>query len=244
MRRVGDVSVPRDPAAVSLDEPKPPQMGVPGIVELFAMQTTASISMTYGIDPELAREIVRVALSVGAQPWDLARLIAFESRFNPKARNPITRATGLIQFIPSRAAELGFTVDEIASMNAVQQMVLVEEYLKDRSREAGIPLDNLHKLSMSVFYPAYISSSPDRQFPPSVPAANNYEIRGVRYYIRTPADYVAMVLGRPAGPQGAPAPGKPKAPAEAIEAKPSAAGPILAMVGVGVAAWFIWRVTS
>jgi soluble lytic murein transglycosylase-like protein len=41
----------------------------------------------------------------------LAKLIAFESRFDPQAKNRITGARGLIQFMPNTAAWLGFGVE-------------------------------------------------------------------------------------------------------------------------------------
>ena len=50
----------------------------------------------------LAKEIVAVAQRTGAHPYDLANLINFESAgtFKSDVKNPISGATGLIQFMP------------------------------------------------------------------------------------------------------------------------------------------------
>ena len=61
--------------------------------------------------------------------YELLRIIDGESNFNPAARNKDTNASGLFQFTPTVAGELGFTPEEIRDMPASSQLSLYEKYL-------------------------------------------------------------------------------------------------------------------
>lgn len=52
----------------------------------------------------------------------------FESKINSKAVNPVSGATGLIQFMPSTAIALGTTTTELYNMSNVQQLDYVLKY--------------------------------------------------------------------------------------------------------------------
>lgn len=54
----------------------------------------------------------------------------FESKLNPHAVNPISGATGLIQFMPSTARSLGTSVEDLKRMNNVEQLDYVLAYLR------------------------------------------------------------------------------------------------------------------
>ena len=56
-------------------------------------------------------------------------VMAFESWLDPTTTNSIG-ATGLIQFLPSTAKELGTTTDALRKMSAVEQLDYVYGYLK------------------------------------------------------------------------------------------------------------------
>lgn len=79
--------------------------------------------------PEFRARLVEVASELTVDPTDLAAIMAFESGFSPRARNKLSNATGLIQWLPSTAATLyRLTVDQIAAMSAVEQLDLVKRY--------------------------------------------------------------------------------------------------------------------
>src|ERR1035437_4114286 len=68
-----------------------------------------------------------------AEMWNIKAdwLIAcmyIESSLLASSVNKFTGASGLIQFMPATALELGTTVEEIRKMTAVQQMDYVEKY--------------------------------------------------------------------------------------------------------------------
>ncbi len=79
--------------------------------------------------PNKAKKIAEIAdrLDIPAE-W-LADVIAFESRFDPTVRNQID-ATGLIQFMPYTAKNLGTSIDSLARMSFDKQMEYVYKYLK------------------------------------------------------------------------------------------------------------------
>lgn len=60
-------------------------------------------------------------------------------------------ATGLIQFMPTTAKELGTTTEKLAEMNHAQQMVYVEKYLKVKLD--GVVNPNLSDMYMAVLWP-------------------------------------------------------------------------------------------
>ena len=73
----------------------------------------------------------------------------FESKLNPQAINPISGATGLIQFMPSTARSLGTTVDVLKRMSNVQQLDYVLAYLRPYKGRMKRWID----VYLAVFYP-------------------------------------------------------------------------------------------
>ncbi len=76
----------------------------------------------------------------------------FESKLNPHAVNPISGATGLIQFMPSTARSLGTSVEDLKRMSNVEQLDFVYKYLKRYKGRMKSWID----VYLAVFYPAAI----------------------------------------------------------------------------------------
>lgn len=64
---------------------------------------------------------------LNCDPEDMLRVMSSESGLNPQAGNPNGGAIGLIQIMPSVAANLGTSSAELAKMNGVQQLDYVEK---------------------------------------------------------------------------------------------------------------------
>ena len=79
---------------------------------------------------EFLDKVKQIAKRLNCDYKDLIGLMNSESGLNPKARNKRSRATGLIQFMPSTARELGTSVDSILNMSAIEQLDYVEKYLQ------------------------------------------------------------------------------------------------------------------
>jgi Transglycosylase SLT domain len=82
--------------------------------------------------PRFWIELQVVAERLQTQPAWLLNVMANESLFNPAARNPLPgqTASGLLQFIESTAGRMGTTTEAIRRMSPVEQLRLVERYLK------------------------------------------------------------------------------------------------------------------
>lgn len=91
------------------------------------------------------------------EPEWLVGVMYFESKLNPAAINPVSGATGLIQFMPSTAQALGTTTDALKRMKAHQQMVYVYEYLKPYTGK----MRSLVDVYFAVFFPKAIGAGRD-----------------------------------------------------------------------------------
>jgi len=96
-----------------------------------------------------------ISFKLRAKADDLMTVFYAESRVNPQARNPKTRATGLIQFMPSTAIGLNTTVDKLYLMSNVEQLDYVYKYLKPFTGK----LNNIYDLYLCVFFPAALGKS-------------------------------------------------------------------------------------
>ncbi len=97
-------------------------------------------------------KVVQVAAALGLPADFLMVVMYYESRLNPKAQNPYTRATGLIQFMPSTAASLGTSTAALLAMSNVQQLDYVEKYY--RKIGAVGKVKDAVDLYLFTFYPA------------------------------------------------------------------------------------------
>ncbi|MGH9754597.1 MAG: transglycosylase SLT domain-containing protein [Blastocatellia bacterium] len=99
--------------------------------------------------PEFWREIQAVAGRLGTDPAWLLNVMAFESLFDPDARNPLPgqTASGLLQIIEGTARRLGTTTEAIRRMSPVDQLRLVERYLEPFKGR----LNTLPDVYMAVF---------------------------------------------------------------------------------------------
>lgn len=90
----------------------------------------------------------------GLTEGELFRVIKGESAFNLTAKNP-SGATGLFQFIPAAAKDLGVTVDQIEKMSAGEQLALYDKYLERWGYDGSISLGAMQAA------PAFANKDPD-----------------------------------------------------------------------------------
>jgi soluble lytic murein transglycosylase-like protein len=133
-------------------------------------------------------ETVAKKLNVNSA-W-LWSLIQFESRANPAARNPISGARGLIQFLHSTARELGYKdADDLVDKNPTFDKQLAGPVFKYLAKYA--PFSTPQSLYMAVFYPKARTWQPSRMFPAAVIDSNPG--------IYTVQDYINHVEGKGKG---------------------------------------------
>lgn len=144
---VGDIPPATDSGEVT------PVLPLPGNCLIFQWKVESSFvptmragSARLGLDPNWVMAIMAVETV---------------SSFKPCIRNPYTAATGLIQFMPDTARELGTSIDALCGMSQTTQWRYVEEYLRRKIRAHGRPRD-LGSTYMLVFTPI-MTQRPDSE---------------------------------------------------------------------------------
>lgn len=156
------------------------------------------------VTPEFAAKVQQVADSLGIVPDWLMMVIDIETAgtFRPDIGNPHSSAIGLIQFLSSTLDGMGYTTDQVASMDAVQQLDVVQQYYRGVINQYGT-IDNITDCYLAVFYPKAMGQGPDYVFPDSVYRVNSvFDTQGNGYITvgditnfindRLPADYVQV----------------------------------------------------
>lgn len=94
-------------------------------------------------------------------PELLVPCMKFESNLDPKARNPASSASGLIQFMSATATALGTTIEKIRAMGPMEQLGFVHKYFKNIKKDwSGASLCDVY---LAILYPKAIGLSPDAQ---------------------------------------------------------------------------------
>jgi hypothetical protein len=100
--------------------------------------------------------LMEMARNIDVDPNYLISAIAFETgeTFSPSVKNS-SGATGLIQFMPDTATELGTSTAALAAMTDVEQMDYVEKYFYPyRNR-----LETIEDVYMAILWPAAIGKA-------------------------------------------------------------------------------------
>ncbi|XDA99948.1 peptidoglycan-binding protein [Sulfitobacter sp. LCG007] len=101
--------------------------------------------------------VIAISNELHCDPNHLMAVMAFETgeSFSPAQKNAAgSGATGLIQFMPATARDLGTTTQALAEMSALAQLEFVRIYMKRNSR--GRPLVSLPDVYMTVLWPAAV----------------------------------------------------------------------------------------
>jgi peptidoglycan hydrolase-like protein with peptidoglycan-binding domain len=104
-------------------------------------------------DPDFMSALQQTASNLGVETNALLGIMKLESNLNPQAVNKYTKATGLIQFMPSTARGLGTSTAELYNMSASEQMQYVEKYLRNAGVRSGMGIGDIY---LAVFMPAML----------------------------------------------------------------------------------------
>lgn len=110
------------------------------------------------VSPEFRRKAREIAGNLSCDPSDLMSCIAWESArsFRPDVQNLAgSGAVGLIQFMPSTAAELGTTSDALAHMTAEAQLDFVARYFAPFKAR----LQDVADLYMAILWPSAVGKA-------------------------------------------------------------------------------------
>lgn len=97
---------------------------------------------------------VDAAKRIGVKPEYLLAVISFESAgsFSPSKQNAESKATGLIQFMPRTAKNMGTTIDDLAKMSYKEQLEYVVRYFAPHKGR----LNRLEDIYAAVLWPLAI----------------------------------------------------------------------------------------
>jgi hypothetical protein len=104
-------------------------------------------------------KVVEISEKLGVNPNWLMAIMNWESAgtFSASVKNPYSGATGLIQFMPATARDLGTTVEALASMSEIQQLDWVYKYyVRYKSK-----LKSYTDLYLTTFYPVAVGKPSD-----------------------------------------------------------------------------------
>ncbi len=135
---------PTDPSAPT--DPSTPVQ--PGGDTATARELEAMALKKHG--PAFVAEVKAMSQRLGVKPEWLFAVMKNESGMDPKAVNPYSDATGLIQFMPDTARGLGTSVEALKNMSAMDQLKYVEKYFKPYAGKMKSGPD----MYMATFWPA------------------------------------------------------------------------------------------
>lgn len=134
------------------------------------------------LTPTESQALLVCVKAINATPADLQALIEFESAWNPLAKNPLSGARGLIQFMNATARGLGYdNADQLVLLSPTRESQLTGPVIR-HFRSIASEQTTFQKLCMSVFYPAARNWSETSEFPPNV-QKQNPGIKTVKDYL-------------------------------------------------------------
>ncbi|MBK6888585.1 MAG: lytic transglycosylase domain-containing protein [Sphingobacteriales bacterium] len=120
------------------------------------------VATPYLAQPQKFEDKVRtVSQQLQIPPEWLMAVMHSESSFNAAARNlKGSGATGLIQFMPQIAKQLGTTTDKLHKMSHLKQLDYVYDYLHSIKQQRKVSYTNLTNLYLAILYPAALGNDP------------------------------------------------------------------------------------
>jgi len=121
--------------------------------------------------PEFIDKVKSIANELKVKPEHLVFVMWFETAhtLNHRIQNKKSKATGLIQFMPRTAYELGTSIEELRAMSNLEQLDYVRKYL---IRFKGKLVDFVD-LYCAVFYPAAVGKADCYRITPDKVAQQN-----------------------------------------------------------------------
>jgi len=124
------------------------------------LQLSGASKAKVGNDTEFLEGLVAMSGRLGANPGDILAKMASESSLMPNAQHPGTKATGLIQMIPSTASAQGTSVSALKGMTRAEQLPYIEKFLTKSLAGVKRPISPGH-LYTATFLPAFVKEDED-----------------------------------------------------------------------------------
>lgn len=96
-------------------------------------------------------KVTKICEDLGINELHLYKVISIESKGNTKAVNKQSKATGIIQWLPSTARRLGTSIDSLYTMSMNEQLDYLYEYYKPICKK--YKLNSYKDVYLAVFHP-------------------------------------------------------------------------------------------
>lgn len=106
---------------------------------------------------QIMLRLEEIAICFDLKPEWLLKVFLREANLNTKAINKLTKAVGIIQFMPKTARYLGTSTTELYNMSFIEQLDYVEKYLEKMGK--GKKIRSYEDLYLLIFYPKALSKS-------------------------------------------------------------------------------------
>jgi transglycosylase-like protein with SLT domain len=133
------------------------EVAVANVQSEFEVPKIDDMELAWGkkVSKDFKEKVVTISARLGVDPNHLMAAMAFESgrSFRPNIQNPYSKATGLIQFMPTTAKSLGTSIEALKRMSAVRQLDFVEKYFSPYIGR----LKDLDDLYMAILWPRAVA---------------------------------------------------------------------------------------
>ena len=157
-------------------EPTPaPSIVTPTLPMPESIKGRRAIPWGQKVSAEFIDSALWIEDQLGLKTEYLMPCMMFESGLNPKAKNPQSTATGLIQFMEATAKRLGTTTAALAQMSGTRQLAYVYKYFREYA-DRGFDLRSwsLEDTYMAILWPAGIGKP--MEFSVFAQATRAYEV--------------------------------------------------------------------
>lgn len=144
-----------DALLVGATEEKPP---LPPVIAAPEVTSTQKITWGAKVSATFRARVLWIAATLALDPNWIMACMAWESgeSFSASKKNMAgSGATGLIQFMPSTAGDLGTTTAKLARMTAEDQLNFVYKYFRLMIKQHG-PITSIEDCYMAILWPAAV----------------------------------------------------------------------------------------
>ena len=123
------------------------------------MSNLVNVPGIENVSDAFKEKVIKIAADLETDPNFLMAIMSFESghSFSPKKKNPLSGATGLIQFMPTTAVGLGTSIQKLEKMTAEEQLDVVAQYFAPFKGR----MKTLEDAYMAVLFPKAIGKGND-----------------------------------------------------------------------------------
>ncbi|MEO7199051.1 MAG: LysM peptidoglycan-binding domain-containing protein, partial [Dokdonella sp.] len=147
------LSIPGGGSTPALASVQPASVASTAANGSFDYNRISGVSGNPNVTPQFIAGVEAMAARLGTKPEFIMATMSFETggSFSPSVKNPVSTATGLIQFLDSTARGLGTSTAQLSRMTSVEQLQYVEKYFTPFTGRLG---------TLEAVYTAVLSGSP------------------------------------------------------------------------------------